>query len=201
MHVRHRVESPIRYLNPPLEPSGSRAKGRYGASGGYYLRPALKPVNNLSPAYWLFKSEPLIFGIDDLANCPNQTTCWDGVRNYQARNFLRDRIRIGDLAFFYHSSCKQPGISGIVQIVRNGYPDPTALDRASPYFDPKSTLKLPRWFAVDVKLVCKFTHPVTLSELKRHPELAGLLLLKRGNRLSIMPVEPEHWHFILSLAS
>ncbi len=157
-------------------------------------------MSNSSPSYWLFKSEPSVFGIDDLADCPDQTTCWDGVRNYQARNFLRDRIRAGDQAFFYHSNCKQPGIAGIVQIICVGYPDPTALDPASPYFDPKSTPNQPRWFMVDVKLVCKFTHKVTLSELKRHPELAGLYLLRRGNRLSIMPVESEHWNFILSLA-
>ncbi|GAB6068616.1 EVE domain-containing protein [Methylothermus subterraneus] len=157
-------------------------------------------MNAFFPNYWLFKSELSVFSIDDLAECPNQATRWDGVRNYQARNFLRDRIRKGDQAFFYHSSCRQPGISGIVQIIRGAYPDPTAWDPASLYFDPKSTPDRPRWFAVDVKLVRKFAHPVTLAELKRHPELSGLLLLEPGNRLSVMPVNSEHWRLILSLA-
>jgi predicted RNA-binding protein with PUA-like domain len=199
VHVRDLAESLKLLLTLPLEPSGSRAKGRYGAGGEYYLTP--RPVNDLiAKRYWLLKSEPSVFSIDDLAACPNQTACWDGVRNYQARNFLRDQIQLGDQAFFYHSSCKQPGIAGIVSITRTGYPDPTALDPANPCFDPLSTATQPRWFAVDVKLAGKFARLLTLSELRRYPELVDLLLLKRGHRLSVMPVHPEHWRFILSLA-
>ncbi len=152
-------------------------------------------MNTLVARYWLLKSEPSVFSIDDLAACPNQTACWDGVRNYQARSFLRDQIQLGDQAFFYHSNCKQPGIAGIVSITRTGYPDPTALDPSNPH-----TATQPRWFAVDVSLVSKFARLVTLLELRRYPELADLLLLKRGNRLSVMPVHPKHWRFILSLA-
>ncbi len=141
-----------------------------------------------------------MFGIDDLANCPDKTTHWDGVRNYQARNMLRDQMKVGDLAFFYHSNCKTPGIVGIMQIVREGYPDHTAFDPESDYYDPKSTPGNSRWYMVDVQLEKKFDRPVLLTELKQHPELDGLALLRRGNRLSVMSVEQEHWDFILSLA-
>ncbi|MCX8049976.1 MAG: EVE domain-containing protein [Methylohalobius sp.] len=150
-------------------------------------------------SYWLLKSEPSVFSLDDLARSPKQTVRWDGVRNYQARNFLRDQMHPGDLAFFYHSSCKLPGIVGIVEIVRSGYPDPTAWDKESPYFDPKSLPARPRWFAVDVKLVSRFTRTIALSELRCYPELAGMPLLKRGNRLSVLPIDPKQWNFILSL--
>ncbi|GAB4357268.1 MAG: EVE domain-containing protein [Methylohalobius crimeensis] len=157
-------------------------------------------MNHSGPAYWLLKSEPSAFSIDDLARSPHQTDHWDGVRNYQARNFMRDQMRVGDLAFFYHSNCKPPAIVGIVRIVRSGYPDHTAWDPDSPYFDPKSTSDHPRWYMVDVQLERKFSHPVTLPEMKVHPELAEFRLLKKGNRLSVMPVDPEHWHFILAFA-
>ncbi len=151
--------------------------------------------------YWLLKSEPGSFSIDDLAACPDQTTQWDGVRNYQARNYLRDQMRPGDLGFFYHSNCRQPGIVGIVEIRSAGYPDPTAFDPESPYFDPKSRIDRPRWFMVDVRLVEKFSRLVTLKQLQQHREvLEGLTLLRRGHRLSVMPVAPDHWRFILSLA-
>jgi len=146
------------------------------------------------------KSEPSVFGIDDLAECPNETTHWDGVRNYQARNMLRDQMKVGDLAFFYHSNCKPPAIVGIMEIVREGYPDHTAHDPDCPYYDPKSTAENPRWYMVDVKLVKKFKRPVSLEEMKRHPQLEGLPLLRRGNRLSVMPLEAKHWHFILTLS-
>ncbi|BCX81083.1 hypothetical protein MIT9_P0661 [Methylomarinovum caldicuralii] len=151
--------------------------------------------------YWLLKSEPATFGIDDLAACPDQTTHWDGVRNYQARNFLRDRMQVGDQAFIYHSNCKEPGIVGTVEIVRASYPDHTAFDPDSPYYDPKSTPENPRWFMVDVRLTERFPRTLTLAEIKRHSDrLEGLALLRRGNRLSVMPVAPEHWRFLLELA-
>lgn len=149
--------------------------------------------------YWLMKSEPGVFGIDDLKNRPNGTEHWDGVRNYQARNMLRDRIRKGDLALFYHSTCKEPGIVGIMEIVREGYPDFTAFDPQSPYADPASSPDNPRWYMVDVQFVRKLKRTVTLAELKCRHELADMPLLQRGNRLSVMPVTHEQWRFILGL--
>ena len=149
--------------------------------------------------YWLMKSEPNAFGIDDLEQLPNQTEHWDGVRNYQARNMMRDEMKIGDLVFFYHSNCKPPGIVGIMQVVREGYPDFTACNPQSKYFDEKSDPQNPRWFMVDIQLVRKFKRLVTLDELKQHPQLAGMKLLQRGNRLSITPVAKEHWEVILGL--
>jgi predicted RNA-binding protein with PUA-like domain len=149
--------------------------------------------------YWLMKSEPDVFSIDDLGDRPRQTEHWDGVRNYQVRNMLRDRIKKGDQAFFYHSSCGQPGIVGIVDIVREGYPDDSAWNPKSAYYDPKSTPHQPRWYMVDVRLHRKFRRCITLRELKQHAELASLPLLRRGNRLSIIPVTPEHWRFVLAL--
>lgn len=151
--------------------------------------------------YWLMKSEPESFSIDDLARAPRRTTCWDGVRNYQARNMLRDEMKRGDRAFFYHSSCELPGIVGIVEIVRDGYPDHTAFDPEDHHFDPKSDPAAPRWFMVDVKLVEKFPRTLSLRELKQHAgdELAGFQLLARGNRLSVMPVSATHWKFVNSI--
>ena len=146
------------------------------------------------------KSEPQAFSIDDLAHAPRQTAPWDGVRNYQARNMLRDRMRRGDLAFFYHSSCAVPGIVGIVKISRAGYPDPTAFDPENPHFDPRSSPEKPLWYCVNVTLVRRLRTPVTLAELRRHPTLKDLLILRRGNRLSITPVSAEHWSLILKLA-
>ncbi len=146
------------------------------------------------------KSEPSVYGIDDLASNPNQTDHWDGVRNYQARNMMRDQMKRGDLAFFYHSNCKEPGIVGVMEIVREGYPDVTAFDPDSKYFDPKSTPDNPRWFMVDVKLKGKFDRTISLNELKTYPELEGFKLLQRGNRLSVMPVGTKHWYFISKLA-
>jgi len=145
--------------------------------------------------YWLMKSEPGEFSIDDLARAARQTTPWIGVRNYQARNFMRDQMHKGDRLFFYHSSCAEPGIAGIAEVVSDAYPDATQFERKSPYFDPKATREAPRWFNVEVKLVRKATL-IGLAELRRHRELAGMRILTRGNRLSITPVEPEEWAFI-----
>ena len=145
------------------------------------------------------KSEPAAFGIDDLAALPDQTDHWEGVRNYQARNMLRDQMRRGDQVFFYHSNTAQPGIVGIAEVVREGYPDPTALDPQSKYYDPKSDPQNPRWFMVDIRLVRTLRRTITLAELKRYPQLEDFPLLRRGNRLSVMPVTREQWEFILRL--
>lgn len=151
--------------------------------------------------YWLMKSEPATFGIDDLARAKNRTTAWDGVRNYQARNFLRDQMKKGDLAFFYHSSCDVPGIAGIVKIVREGYPDRTAFDSKDDHYDPDSDSQSPRWYVVDVQLEKKFDDIITLDALREHAKgpLKDMLLLKRGNRLSITPVTKQEWAFINTL--
>ncbi len=151
--------------------------------------------------YWLLKSEPGTFSIDDLAARPKQTTAWDGVRNYQARNMLRDSIKKGDSAFFYHSSCDVPGIAGIVGVVKAGYPDATAFDIEDHHYDPDSDPSRPRWYAIDVKLMRKFSHVVTLDELRKYASssLADLLVLRRGNRLSVTPVSKKDWDFILTL--
>ena len=151
--------------------------------------------------HWLFKSEPDTFGIDSLAKAPKQTSAWDGVRNYQARNMLRDSIKKGDLAFFYHSSCEVPGIAGIVSISRGGYPDVTAFDPKHHHYDAESQQDAPRWFVVDVKLVRKLRRVITLDELRAHADkkLKDFVLLRRGNRLSVMPVTDKDWDFILTL--
>ena len=153
-------------------------------------------------SFWLLKSEPASFSIDDLARAPGRRTAWDGVRNYQARNMLRDELKRGDRAFFYHSSCQVPGIAGIVEVVREGYPDATAFDPQDHHFDPDSDSREPRWYTVDVKLVREFERSITLDELRRHGggKLKDLQLLKRGNRLSVMPVSAKSWKFIVSLA-
>ena len=149
--------------------------------------------------YWLMKSEPDVFGIDDLKNAPGKTEPWDGVRNYQVRNMMRDEMKTGNLAFFYHSNCKEPGIAGIMKIVREAYPDSTAYDPDAMYYDPKSDPDKPRWYRVDVRYIRKLKRVITLSELKVHPELTDLPLLRRGNRLSIMPVSRQQWECILTL--
>jgi predicted RNA-binding protein with PUA-like domain len=148
--------------------------------------------------YWLMKSEPSEVGIDDLAAAPEQTVAWFGVRNYQARNFMRDQMRLGDRAFFYHSSCAEPGIAGICEVSKLAYPDETQFDPKSAYYDPKATRESPRWLNVDVKLVRK-TRLIGLPELRSHPQLAHMRLLQRGNRLSITPVDPGEWAFIMEL--
>lgn len=149
--------------------------------------------------YWLLKSEPDVFSITDLRARRNQTAHWDGVRNYQARNFMRDQMKVGDLAFFYHSSCSDPAIAGIVEIAREGYPDFTAFDAHDPHYDPKSTPEKPLWYMVDVRLKRRFRRPITLRELKNHQALSGMRLLARGNRLSVMPVTRHEWDYILGL--
>jgi predicted RNA-binding protein with PUA-like domain len=145
--------------------------------------------------YWLMKGEPDECSIDDLAQLPHQTVPWTGVRNYQARNFMRDQMQLGDLAFFYHSSCPEPGIAGIVKISRLAYPDETQFDKKSAYYDAASKRENPRWLHVDVKLVRK-TRLIGLPELRSHPELADMRVLQRGNRLSITPVSEGEWRFI-----
>jgi predicted RNA-binding protein with PUA-like domain len=152
--------------------------------------------------YWLMKSEPSTFGIDHLARAKNRATGWDGVRNYQARNFLRDDMKKGDLAFFYHSSCDVPGIAGIVEVTREGYPDRSAFDAKDDHYDPESDPKNPRWYAVDIRLQTKFDEVITLEQLRAHAgdALKDMLLLKRGNRLSITPVTKQEWAFINALA-
>ncbi|MFO7858418.1 MAG: EVE domain-containing protein [Ectothiorhodospiraceae bacterium] len=150
-------------------------------------------------AYWLMKSEPDVFGIDDLAAAPDSTDHWDGVRNYQARNMMRDQMQRGDQVFFYHSNTKVPGIVGIAEIVREGYPDHTAFDPNDPHYDPKSDPDNPRWYMVDLRFVRRLQRTITLTELKQQPELADMPLVRKGNRLSVMPITPEQWQFILSL--
>lgn len=149
--------------------------------------------------YWLMKSEPSVFSIDDLVKRPQQTEAWDGVRNYQVRNWLRDTMKVGDQAFFYHSSCEIPGISGIVEIVKAGYPDITAFDPKHHHYDAKSHPEKPVWYCVDIKLVRKLKRLITLAELKNHPALSHMRLLQKGNRLSITPISDEEWKMILGL--
>ena len=149
--------------------------------------------------YWLMKSEPDVFGVDDLMKAPGKTDTWDGVRNYQARNMMRDDMKKGDLVFFYHSNCKEPGIAGIMKIVREGYPDHTAFDPREKYFDAKSDPDNPRWILVDVAFVKKLKRTITLSEIKAHPELGDMVLTRKGNRLSIMPVTEDEWEIVLGM--
>ena len=142
--------------------------------------------------YWLMKSEPAECSVDDALAAPKATVPWVGVRNYQARNFMRDSMRVGDGVLFYHSSCAEPGIVGVARVASTPYPDPTQFDPKSPYCDPASKPEEPRWQLVDVQVLRKIPN-ITLPELRARPELAGMLVLKKGNRLSITPVEPAHW--------
>lgn len=142
------------------------------------------------------KSEPSEVSIDDLAAKPDQTVAWDGVRNYQARNFMRNQMQLGDKTFFYHSSCEQPGIVGITTVSKLAYPDATQFNPKSKYYDPKSTPENPRWFNVEVKLVRK-TRLISLKELRSYSALANMRILQKGNRLSITPIDPAEWAFIL----
>ncbi|WP_090331024.1 EVE domain-containing protein [Nitrosomonas sp. Nm51] len=148
--------------------------------------------------YWLMKSEPYKFSIDDLAASPGQTTAWDGVRNYQARNFMWKQMRLGDQAFFYHSCCAEPGITGIAEISTPAYPDGTQFDPQSRYYDPKASQDSPRWFNVEITLKKK-TRLLTIRELRQYPDLERMRVLQTGNRLSITPVDPDEWKFILQL--
>ncbi|RDS82908.1 EVE domain-containing protein [Dyella monticola] len=147
--------------------------------------------------HWLMKSEPDTFSIDDLKR--KKREAWDGVRNYQARNFMRDEMRVGDGVFFYHSNCAEPGIAGVAKVVTDAYPDPSQFDPKSKYFDPASSRDNPRWMLVDVAFVKKLTRVITLDELKNHPKLEGMTLLRKGNRLSVMPVNAAEWTYILEL--
>lgn len=146
--------------------------------------------------YWLMKTEPAELDIDDVLAMPKQTVAWWGVRNYQSRNFMRDQMKIGDGVLFYHSSCPRPGIAGLAEVSQLAYPDRTQFDPASHYFDPKSTPENPRWVNVDVRIVKK-AQLVGLDQLRAHPELANMRALQRGNRLSITPVDPAEWKFIV----
>jgi len=149
--------------------------------------------------YWLMKSEPDVFGIDHLKAMPKKTEHWDGVRNYQARNMMRDEMKKGDLVFFYHSNCDEPGIVGLMKVVRESYPDFTAFDPEQKYYDPKSDPDKPRWYMVDVQYQRKTKRNITLAELKTCSQLEDCPLVRKGNRLSIMPFTKKQWDFILKL--
>lgn len=151
--------------------------------------------------YWLMKTEPTTYSIDDLAGEPDQTTCWEGVRNYQARNLLRDEVREGDRVLLYHSACKEPAVVGTAVVSRGGYPDHHAFDRRSNYYDAKSDPEDPRWYMVDVKLEEKFAVPVTLAEMRDRAGLKGMSLLQKGNRLSVQPVKKKEFDTVLKMAS
>jgi predicted RNA-binding protein with PUA-like domain len=150
--------------------------------------------------YWLVKSEPEVFSFDDLLKAPKKTTFWDGVRNYQARNTLRDQMKKGDLVFFYHSNAEETGIAGICEVVKEGYPDPTALDTKHDHFDPKSKADAPTWYMVDVRAVKPFPKVLTLAELKTMKGLEKMPLLQKGSRLSVQPVSAAEWAVICKRA-
>ncbi len=150
--------------------------------------------------YWLLKSEPTSFSIQDLAQSDGQTTCWEGVRNYQARNFMKS-MKVGDRGFFYHSNTDPPAIVGTVAVVKAAYPDPYAFDKKSRYFDPKSTMDAPRWFVVDLQLLKAFSSPLSLEYLRSIKGLEKMELLRKGSRLSVQPVRPDEWKIVCSLAT
>jgi len=154
----------------------------------------------MSRRFWLFKSEPSCYSIADLKNAPESVDCWDGVRNYQARNFLRDEIQVGDGVFFYHSNIPQPAIVGLARVTRAGYPDHTARDPRSGHFDPRATLERPIWYMVDVQFVAAFPRPLARNEFRDHPALSGMEVMKRGSRLSVQPVSTGQWQAVLALA-
>jgi predicted RNA-binding protein with PUA-like domain len=153
----------------------------------------------LAKKYWLFKSEPKEFSIDDLAKSVGKRTYWDGVRNYQARNFIRDEMRKGDGVLFYHSNADPLAVAGYCEIVKEAYPDHTQFDPDHKHFDPTSLKKEPRWYMVDIKFVKKFKNPVTLEQIKENPKLKDMRLIQRGNRLSVMPVTKDEWDEILKM--
>jgi predicted RNA-binding protein with PUA-like domain len=148
--------------------------------------------------YWLMKSEPIVFSIEDLMRSPDKTTCWEGVRNYQARNFMRDEMKVGDLILFYHSG-KNPSVVGIARVVKEGYPDDTAWNDQSDYFDPKSTQENPVWYRVDIQFEKKFPRSISIKELRKIHGLEDMVLLKKGMRLSVQPVKKEEFDIIISL--
>ena len=151
------------------------------------------------PRYWLMKSEPGCFSLDDLERSPRGTASWDGVRNFQARNLLRDEIKAGDGVLFYHSSCAEPAIVGVAEVVRGGYPDHTAQDPRSDHFDPKATPANPIWYMVDVRFRTRLPQPLARDDLRRHPVLANMTVLQRGSRLSVQPVTADEWRAVISL--
>jgi predicted RNA-binding protein with PUA-like domain len=155
----------------------------------------------MAKRYWLMKTEPHVFSFDDLTNEPGQTTCWDGVRNYQARNLLRDEIRVGDGVLFYHSSTDPKAVVGTARVVKAGYPDPTQFDRRHKYHDPKSNRDEPRWFVVDIKAEKRFKRPVALDEMRGVAALKDMKLLQRGQRLSVMPVGAAEYRVVVKLGS
>lgn len=157
-------------------------------------------MSDTNEQFWLMKSEPYEFSIDDLASRKNQTTYWEGIRNYQARNFMRDKMNIGDKIFFYHSRAKPLAIVGTMEVASEPYPDPSQFDPNSKYFDEKATEEKPRWFLVDVKLIKKFERPVTRDEVKEEESLQDMMLIKKGARLSIQPVQPHEWEKIHEMA-
>ena len=158
-----------------------------------------RPRESMGKNYWLMKSEPTTFSIDDLAAAPQQTTCWEGVRNYQARNLLRDEIQEEDRVLYYHSACPQPACVGTAVVVRGGYPDHHAWDPQHHYYDAKSTPEKPIWYMVDIRLEQRFAEPVTLATLRQRPEFESLPLLRRGNRLSVQPVTKKAFDLIVKL--
>lgn len=154
----------------------------------------------MAGSFWLMKSEPEVYSIDDLAADQEQTTCWDGVRNYQARNFMRDSMTVGDRVLFYHSNAEPSGVAGIAKIASKAYADHTAFDKKNKHFDPKSDPDNPAWLMVDVKFVSRFAEVIPLAELKTYGELEGMELLRRGSRLSVQPVDKSHFDFIVKLS-
>ena len=163
------------------------------------ILPHAFPTEAFPMAFWLMKSEPSVYGIDDLQR--DGQTSWGGVRNYQVRNMLRDDFAVGDEAFFYHSSCVEPGIVGTMVVTSNAFPDPAQFDRKSEYFDARSSRESPTWLAVDVRHKRRFASPILLETLRGRGELAELLILRRGNRLSVIPVTPAEWRCVLSMAA
>lgn len=154
----------------------------------------------MSNKYWLIKSEPETFSLDDFQRKKDQTEPWDGVRNYQARNYMRDEMKVGDQVLFYYSNCSKPGVVGVVEVVRESYADPSQWDEKSEYYDPKATRENPRWFMVDMKFVSRLPRIVSLQEMKGKKELQGMKLVQRGNRLSVMPVTHEEYKVVLKMA-
>jgi len=155
----------------------------------------------MAKKYWLVKSEPDVFSLDDLVKSKNKTTHWDGVRNYQARNFMRDQMKKGDGVLFYYSNADPNAVAGYCEVVKEGYPDHTQFDSKNPHFDPKADPANPPWIMVDIEFVKKFKNPVTLEEIKANPKLIKMRLVQRGNRLSVMPVEKNEWDEILKMGS
>lgn len=158
-------------------------------------------TNKSSGNYWLLKSEEEVFSIQDLAKAPKKTTYWDGVRNYQARNFLRDSFKLGDLVFFYHSNSEPSAIAGIAEVVKEGYPDHTAFDPDDVHFDPKSDKAKPTWYMIDIRHVETFKKPLPLELLRQIPGLSEMALLQKGSRLSVQPVTAKEWKIITDLAA